>query len=181
MTTHIPMIDPATASPAVRAAYDGEIATRGRITNMKKTLLQSLPVFHTYMEFYTLYNKLIPVIGKRGVWLFCHAISSGNACLICTTYFRRLLIDEGLRPETYAPTAEEQELIDFGHQVSRAHGGAKPDPALWTALKARYTNEQLVDIVGLGGQMVANNLFNDIVEVELDDQLYDYRAAEPAK
>jgi hypothetical protein len=46
------------------------------------------------MEFYTLYNRLIPVIGKRGVWLFCHSISKGNACLICTTYFRRALITD---------------------------------------------------------------------------------------
>jgi len=180
MTAHIPMIDPETATPEVRAAYDHEIATRGRITNMKKTLLQSLPVFTTYMEFYTLYNKLVPVLGQRGVWLFCHAISSGNECVVCTTYFRRLLIDGGISPETYVPTAEEQLLIAFGRQFSRAHGGQKPDPALWAALKSRYTSEQLVDLAGLGGQMVANNLFNDIVEVELDEQLYDYRAPQAA-
>jgi hypothetical protein len=176
MTAHISMIDRDEASPEVLAAWDGEIAARGRITNMKRTLLQSLPTFRAFMEFYTLYNKLVPVIGKRGVWLFCHAISNGNECVICTTYFRRSLIDDGVRPESYAPTPEEQLLIDFGLQFSRAHGGKKPDPKIWAELKKRYNSEQLTDLVGLGGQMVANNLFNDIVEVDLDEALYDYRA-----
>lgn len=176
MTAHIPMVDRDTASTEALAAWDGEIAARGRITNMKRTLLQSLPTFRAYMEFYTLYNRLIPVMGKRGVWLFCHAISNGNECLICTTYFRRALINDGIRPETYEPTPEEQRLIDFGLQFSRAHAGKKPDPRIWAELSKRYTAEQLTDLVGLGGQMVATNLFNDIVEIEVDESLYEYRA-----
>jgi len=176
MTAHIPMVDRDTASTEALAAWDGEIAARGRITNMKRTLLQSLPTFRAYMEFYTLYNRLIPVMGKRGVWLFCHAISNGNECLICTTYFRRALINDGIRPEAYEPTPEEQRLIDFGLQFSRAHAGKKPDPRIWAELSKRYTAEQLTDLVGLGGQMVATNLFNDIVEIEVDESLYEYRA-----
>ena len=174
MTQVLPMLDYETASPEVRAAWDGEIAVRGRITNMKRTFLHSPESFKVMMEFYTVYERLVPVVGKRAVWLFCHAISSGNDCLICSMYFRRNLIDSGVNPSDYVPTEDEQLLIDFGRMFSHANPTHKPDPEIWPRIKARFDAVQIVDLTVFGGLMVANNIFNDFLEVPLDDALYDY-------
>jgi Enoyl-(Acyl carrier protein) reductase len=37
--------------------------------------------------------------GERRTWLFCHAISTRADCLICSTFFRRLIIDAGEDPD----------------------------------------------------------------------------------
>jgi hypothetical protein len=33
------------------------------------------------------------LVGERRAWLFCHAISTESDCLVCSTFFRRLIID----------------------------------------------------------------------------------------
>ncbi len=79
------------ASPEVRAAYDHAVREHGRITNMKRTLLRSRPAFDALMEWYTLRDVVEPFLGERLVNLLSHAISAENECLICSTFFRRIL------------------------------------------------------------------------------------------
>src|SRR3989304_4372354 len=43
-------VEYAEATPGVRAAHDEVVREHGRITNMKRTLLHSLPAFHALME-----------------------------------------------------------------------------------------------------------------------------------
>lgn len=174
MKSQLPMIDYETASDEVKAVWDEEVAKRGRMTNMKRTFMHSLPAFRIYMEFYTLYDRLLPVLGKQKLYLFCHAISTGNDCIICSMYFRRNLIDSGINPDTYEPSEDEQVFIDFGRSFSHANPTHRPDPAIFPKLKARLTNEQMVDLVCFGGLMVASNMFNDFLGVNLDEALYDY-------
>ena len=73
------------ATPAVRAAHDEVVHEHGRITNMKRTLLHSLPAFHALMEWYALRDTVQPFLGDRLTNLFAHAISSENDCLVCST------------------------------------------------------------------------------------------------
>ena len=71
----------------------------GRITNMKRTLLHSLPAFHALMEWYPLRDTVQPFLGERLTHLFAHAVSTETDCLICSTFFRRLLIESGENPD----------------------------------------------------------------------------------
>lgn len=158
-------------------AFDGKIARDGRVTNMQRTLLHSVPAFDTFMGWYDLRDVLTPVFGDRAVWIFCHVISDGTDCLICSTFFRRLLIDAGLSPEDYVPTEEERLLESLGRTfISNGHG---VDPATWAELRARYSDEILVALVSFGSMMVANNLFNNLINPPLDEYLQDYRKVEP--
>jgi hypothetical protein len=172
------LIDPVPVTamtPAQQAAHDSKIARDGRVTNMQRTLLHSVPSFNAYIEWYNLRDLLIPVFGNRAIWVFCHTISAGTDCLICSTFFRRLLIDDGLSPESYAPTAEERLLESLGRTfLNNGHG---VDPEVWAELKARYSDEVLTALVAFGGLMVANNLFNNLINPPLDEYLYDYRKA----
>ena len=79
------MMEYETSSDEVKKEFDDQIAKHGRITNMKKTLLNNVPAFKAYMEWYTLYDLIVPFVGERGLSLFSYAISKGNDCLIRIT------------------------------------------------------------------------------------------------
>jgi len=172
----LPMTEYDTSSEEVRAEYDDQIAKNGRITNMKRTLLHNVPAFHAYMEWYTLRDLVTPFLGERAVSLFSYAISSANDCLVCSTFFRKILVDSGDDPDH--PTLDDTEklLMDFGHSIS-TNPHAIP-PSIYEALEETFTTEQIVLLIAFAGLMDATNLFNTVAKVPLDDVLYDYKKPE---
>jgi alkylhydroperoxidase family enzyme len=161
------------ASPEVRREYDDQVAKHGRMTNMKRTLLHSVPAFKAYMEWYTLRDLIAPFIGERGVVLYSYAISYGNRCLVCSLFFRKVLVDWGEDPERPVLSDDERLLVDLG-------GGIAKDPhaipeEIYARLSARYTEEQRVLLVAFAGIMAATNLFNTVAKVPLDEVLVGYR------
>ena len=54
------------AAGEVRKALDEGIAKWGRMTNMKRTLLRSLPAYHALMQWYLLFNIVGAVNGVPG-------------------------------------------------------------------------------------------------------------------
>src|SRR5918911_4776972 len=85
------------AAPAdARTAADAHVRNHARMTNMKRTLLQSLPAFRALMEWYPLRDAVQPFLGERLTTLYAHAISAETDCLICSTFFRRMLIQTGI-------------------------------------------------------------------------------------
>ncbi|MDR1355689.1 MAG: hypothetical protein LBJ43_05485 [Propionibacteriaceae bacterium] len=170
---NISMTDYETASAEVRAEYDDQIAKHGRITNMKRTLLHNVPAFKAYMEWYTLQGELASFLSERAIAVFSHAISSENDCLICSVFFRKMLIDAGDDPDNLILSDEEQLLVHFGQAiVKNPHVIAQQ---LSDALAARYNEEQRVLLIAFAGIMVATNLFNTVARVELDEVLYSYQ------
>jgi alkylhydroperoxidase family enzyme len=168
----LPMTDYETASPEARREYDDQIARNGRVTNMKRTLLHNVSAFKAYMEWYTLKDLVVPFIGERGLSLFCYAISSGNECLICSVFFRKILIDSGDNPDDPVLSETEKLLMDFGSALSR-------DPhnipqSLYDKLQKQFNTEQLVLLFAFAGIMSATNLFNTIAKVPRDEVLYKY-------
>ena len=75
------------------------LAKYGRLTNMKRTLLHSLPAYHALMQWYDLFDEVKAFLGERLAIVFSHAISSESDCLICTTFMRRLLMNGGENPD----------------------------------------------------------------------------------
>src|SRR5690554_6649197 len=110
----IPTVEYENASKEAKKEYDKQIKKHGKITNMKKTLLHNIPSFKALMEWYPLRDEAVKVIGDFGVNVFCHAISSYNNCLICSTFFRKILIDGGYDPDNLKFDEKTQLLVDFG-------------------------------------------------------------------
>lgn len=157
----------------VRREYDDQIAKFGRITNMKRTLLHSVPAFKAYMEWYTLKDLISPFIGERGVSLFSYAISRGNECIICSLFFRKILIDSGDDPDNPKLSRKEKLLMEFGSQIC-----ADPhhiSDAIYDELKKEFTEDQIVLLIAFSGIMYATNLFNTVAKVPLDEVLYAYK------
>ena len=69
----IPPLDTEAAPPDARAAADAHVRGHARMTNMKRTLLHSLPAFHALMEWYPLRDTVQPFLGERLTTLFAHA------------------------------------------------------------------------------------------------------------
>lgn len=174
--SYIPMTEYETADEDVRREYDDQIAKHGRITNMKRTLLHDIPSFKAYMEWYTLYDELVPVIGERAMTLFSYAISNGNNCLICTTFFRKIIIDSGERPEDPKLTETEKLLMDLGAYICKDPHNI-PDE-IYDKLKELYSDKIIVTLLAFAGIMYGTNLFNTIAKVDLDEVLYKYRKTE---
>ena len=104
-------------------ALDEVVAAHGRATNMKRTLARSPVALRSLMTWYDLRDEVVTFLGERATVLFAHAISAGTDCLICSTFFRRLLIDAGDDPDD--PRLDEREalVVEFGRQLARdPHG-----------------------------------------------------------
>ncbi len=173
----MPRIDPLPenqASDSLRATWAQHIADYpgSRITNMKATLSHSPLAFDVYMQWYPLYKAVQQIVGGRLAYLFAHAISEASNCPLCTTFFRKIIIENGERPEDLHLTDDEQHLIDFGSEIARNRG--EVTDVIYEPIRARYADDQVVVLVAFAGQMIATNLFNNVLEVTVDDYLYPY-------
>ena len=169
----IPMTEYENSSDPVRARYDDQIAKHGRITNMKRTLLHNVKAFDVFMEWYPMADLCKAFIGERALSLYAYAISEGNRCLVCGTFFRKILIDSGDDPDAPVLSEEENLLMELGFSI--AEDPHNIDPDTYAALKERYNDEQLVLLFAFAGIMAATNLFNTAAQVPLDEVLYGYR------
>ena len=167
-------VDPEYASPQQRAVRDATVRDHGRMTNMKSTALHSMPAFHALMEWYTLRDIVQPFLGDRLVTLLSHAISTEADCLICSTFFRRILIDSGENPDELTLDAREQIVVDFGRRLSKPF--ARVPDELYARLAAEFSDEQIVALTAFGAMMVATNVFNNALDIDLDEYLEPYRA-----
>ncbi len=168
----VPQIDYDRASDDVKQAHDEHLRRHGRVTNMKRTLLHSVPAFKAYMEWYTLAAEIERFIGQRGVYIFSWAISTENECMVCTMFFRKLLKDRGYDPGHPALDAREQLLVDFGRAMTK-DPHAIPDE-IYARLKGTFTDAEILQLTAFAGLMIATNLINTVLKVELDDYLQGY-------
>src|SRR3989304_1237910 len=166
-------VEYAEATPGVRAAHDEVVREHGRITNMNRPLLHSLPAFHALMEWYVLRDTVQPFLGDRLSNLFAHAISTENDCLICSTFFRRILLDSGENLDEFALDEGEKVVVEFGQQLAKPF--ARVPDGLFAQLAAAFTDEQIVALTAFGALVVATHLFNNALDVDLDAYLAPYQ------
>lgn len=167
--SHIPQIDYATAPDEIRKAHDEEVRHRGRMTNMKRTLLHSPEAHRIYAEWFTLRAELNPAINDREIWVFSHAISKALNSTIAVTFFRRALITNGFDPDALELTEIESLLKRFGEAIVADSNNVPGE--IWAALKKRYDAKVLVDLVAFAGIMIATAVFNNVVQVDFDSEL----------
>jgi hypothetical protein len=170
----IPPVDETSAPPQSRELAAAHAATGGRMTNMKWTLAHSPVALDALLQWYPLHDRVAPVLGERRTWLYCHAISTQSDCLICSTFFRRLLADAGEDPDDLQLDELDSLVVELGRRLA-----ADPhtvDDDLHARLAERFDTAQIVDLVAFGAMMVATHVFNDALRVDLDGYLTPYRA-----
>ena len=162
------------AAPAdAKAAADAHVRSHARMTNMKRTLLHSLPAFEALMQWYPLRDAVQPILGERLTTLFAHAISAETDCLICSTFFRRMLIQTGENPERLRLDERETAVLEFGRALAVSPFKV-PDP-VYRRLASFFSAPQIVALTAFGALMVATNVVNNSLDVDLDEYLQPYR------
>lgn len=166
-------LDSESAPPDARSAADAHVRDYARMTNMKRTLLHSLPAFNALMEWYPLRDTVQPFLGERLTTLFAHALSAETDCLICSTFFRRMLIQTGENPERLKLDEREAAVVEFARAL--AVSPFKVPQELYQRLTSYFQPSQIVALTAFGALMVATNVFNNALDIELDEYLQPYR------
>lgn len=162
-------------SPSIEAAFEQHVQEYGgRITNMKATLGHSLVAFKAYMEWYPLYAEVEKILGKRMASLYAHSISCAADCPLCSTFFRKIIIDSGETPEKLELTETEKDVLNFGSGIAR-HKGNIADH-LYNTVANNYSEKEMVILSAFAGIMIATNVFNNVIETEIDEYLSAYRS-----
>jgi len=160
-------------APSIKLAFENHVAAyHAKITNMKATLGCSQTAFETYMQWYPLYEEVKQITGERLACLYAYAVSYASDCPLCTTFFRKIIIDAGEQPENFEVNAQEQCLLTFGSAIAKNKGLITDE--IFDAVRSVYTDEQMVVLIAFAGQMIATNIFNNVIETEIDDYLNPY-------
>ena len=162
----ISVIEPENSSPAVKAAITAHLQQGYRLTNEKLTLLHNATAFEALeAQSYAVDREFQRLVGKRAADFFEYAVSAENDCIVCTTYFGKLLRSMGIEDfEHFSFTPEEELMIEYGRAVARDPKRI-PDE-LFERLRAVFDEETIVVMTTMAVFMVANNVFNDVLQVE---------------
>ncbi len=160
-------------SPVTKQAFDDHVKKyQARITNMKAVLGHSLPAFEVYMQWYPLYEEIKKILGERLAYLYAWSISLASNCPLCSTYFRKIIIDAGENPENLELTAAEQEVLNFGSSIAQQQGLIEDD--IYNKVSERYTEKEMVLLIAFAGQMIATNIFSNTIKTDIDEYLKGY-------
>lgn len=169
----IPPLAVEDAAPAARTQLDEQIAKYGRATNMKRTLAHSPAALFALLRWYDLHAEVKGFLGERLTTLLAHAVSTQTDCLICSTFFRRWLAESGEDPDHLRLDDRERAVVEFGRQLARDANGVTDDQ--YAAVARHLTSPQVVALTAFGGLMIATNVFNNALRVDLDEYLYPFR------
>ena len=67
----------------------------------------------------------------------------------------------------------EEVVVDYGRQLVRDANQVSDE--LYARLARQFTQPQIVALTAFGGMMIATNVFNNALRVDLDDYLEPYR------
>jgi alkylhydroperoxidase family enzyme len=160
-------------APAAQEELDRQLAAHGRVTNMKRTLAHSPRALLALMEWYPLRDEVASFLGERATTMFAHAVSTENGCLICSTFFRRILIKSGENPDALRLGPREAALVAYGAALARDHRHV-PE-ADYRRVAEFLMPAEIVALTAFGAMMIATNVFVNAMEVDLDDYLGPYR------
>lgn len=159
--------------PHAQAELDRQLAAHGRITNMKRTLSRSPAALHALMQWYPLRDEVAAFLGERATDFFAHAVSAQTDCLICSTFFRRLLIDAGEDPDQPRVDERTAAAMAFGRAIAIDSNSVPQET--FDAVAKHFTHDQIVALTAFAAMMIATNIFNNALEIELDSYLWNYR------
>ncbi|MEO8403514.1 MAG: hypothetical protein ABI480_02925 [Chitinophagaceae bacterium] len=160
--------------PSLKIAFERHIhGYEDRITNTKATLGHSLPAFEAYMQWYPLYQEIEKILGKRLAYLFAYSISEASGCSLCAAFFRKIIIEAGERTDQLMLTASQRNVLEFGASIARYKGNIANH--VYDAVALNYTKADMVVLIAFAGQMIATNIFNNVVETDVDQYLEKYQ------
>lgn len=159
------------ATPELKKLYK-EVESKFEVTNMKAILLKSKPALDATLDWYKLYDVVKATLGERRTVLYCDAISRENACMLCSSFMNRSILQAGEDPANLKLDEQDQAIIDFGTQLARDPN--RVNDKLFNRIKSFLSDKEIIELIIFGALMVLNNIFNSIIQVDPDDSLDGY-------
>lgn len=131
--------------------------------------IDNLPLITGHLQWNPLYEKVKQQIGDRAAYLYAWSVSAASNCSVCLAYFRKLMIENGEDPDRLLLNDYEKTLIDFGSAIAE-HKGCIANH-VYKSLEQYHKSEEMVLLVAFAGQMIATNIFNNVVETDIDNYL----------
>ncbi len=156
------------AQGKAKEAYESLVSS-GKITNMKRALLQDYATYDAFMGWYPSWNRLVEVVGIRAATIYAHAVSTTNSCQLCSLFFISDLKALGIDPNNFSVDEKEQLLIDLARQIVKDPTRVSDEQI--AHLKKFYNDSEVVTIVGFAAQMIATNNFNSVLKIDVDQRL----------
>ncbi len=141
-------------------------------SNSRATLCYSAPALAAYRQWHPLYEAIEARLGERSAYLFAFTICNTMGCSLYTAYFRKLIIEAGEIPELLKLDEREKVLTCFGKSIAQYQGNIADH--IYNSVAALYNKEELVLLAAFAGQIIATNVFNNIIETDVDDTLSPY-------
>ncbi len=157
-------INYSTASEEIKSVHD-EYIKKAPMNNMKLTLLNNTVAFKALMGFHEVLAEAKTFLGELDANLFCYAISFENDCMVCSSIFKKFLDDMGIEFEGMVFTPVQQALVSFGRNIADNPHEVYDDQI--EELKEFFTDEQIVVITSLAAMMIASNIINTVLDVDM--------------
>lgn len=96
-----------------------------------------------------------------------------GGCLLCSLFFISDLAALGEDSDNINFSEDEQLLADLGAQIVKDPTNVSDE--IFEQLKKKYTDSEIVAIVGFAAQMMATNNFNSVLRIDVDERLLPIR------
>jgi hypothetical protein len=160
-------------TPSVKIAFERHLQQcETNMTNMKATLGHSLLAFEVYMQWYPLYQETEGILGGKLACLYAYSISKAADCQLCAAFFKKILVDAGELPENIRLTQPQKDVLELGKSIVKYQGNIANH--VYDIVAANYSKPDMVILIAFAGQMIATNIFNNVIETDIDDYLIDY-------
>jgi hypothetical protein len=112
------------------------------------------------------------ITGEKAARHYAFAISKASECTLCAALFRKEIVESGDDADRPILDIKDRALIDFGSSIARYKGNIADH--VFNAVARHYAKEQVQVLVAFAGLMIATNIFNNVVETEIGQQLQPY-------
>ena len=157
-------VDYNSASEEIKTLHD-EYVKKIPMNNMKLTLLNNPVAFKVLNGFHDVVAEAKTFLDELTVNLFCYSISTENDCAVCSRIFKDFLDANGVDFGTLVMTPEQHALVSYGRNI--ADNPHEVYDEQMDELKEYFTDEQIVVITSLAAMMVASNIINTVLEVDM--------------
>jgi hypothetical protein len=79
---------------------------------------------------------------------------------------------QGEKPESLDLTPSQKDMLDFGSAVARCQGNINDH--LYDTIASQYSKTDMVILIAFAGQMIATNIFSNVIETDIDEYLSEY-------
>ena len=164
------------AKPAAHKQLEEQIAAHGRATNMKRTLAHAPAALHAFMHWYDLHAEVVKFLGPLGHAVCpCHLQPDRLPDLL---HLLPPLVDRSAgrpgQPASRRPRPSAGRVWPAaGRDANAVRTNCTP---AWPSISSP---PQIVTLTAFGGLMIATNVFNNALRVDLDEYLFPFRKGAP--